>query len=85
MFIILDPSNMSLNKFPNIWVVNLEVLQGAFMGKRKVAPDGAWQSLTGPRSGRRLPVRAQSHLSFPDRSIPVYELLNRLCFFSFFS
>ena len=46
---------MSLNKFLNIWVVNLEVLQGAFMGKRKVAPDGAWQSLMGTCSGRRLP------------------------------
>lgn len=71
---------MSLNTFLNIWVVNLEVLQGAFMGKRKVAPDGAWQSLMGPRSGRRLPVRAQSHLSFLDCSIPMYELLNRLFF-----
>lgn len=48
MAIILDSRNMSLNKFPNMWAVNLEVLQVAFMGGRKLTPTCSARPCLGP-------------------------------------
>lgn len=51
MAIILDSRNMSLNKFPNMWAVNLEVLQVAFMGGRKLTPTCSARPCLGPHVG----------------------------------
>lgn len=57
MVIILDSRNMSLNKFPNMWAVNLEVLQVAFTGGKETNPDVLSTSLLGTSRGRTLLAR----------------------------